>query len=170
MSDDTRHMGRNTRLFAAAFCPHCQFSFVPQQPIQPCPKCGSSFKSAGNHVAQTELHLPLESPESAGSSRPTASLATEVDELIGQQLGVYTCDALLGAGAMGRVYLARHRDLHRKCALKILPPSLVSQDPAYVARFMNEGQAAARISGRFMRSEKNDNTIFGRWSLSLGVP
>ena len=75
-----------------------------------------------------------------------ASEAMEVDELIGQQLGVYTCDALLGAGAMGRVYLARHRDLHRKCALKILPPSLVLRDPAYVERFMNEGQAAAALN------------------------
>ena len=80
------------------------------------------------------------------SGGPKASQANEVDELIGQNLGVYTCDALLGAGAMGRVYLARHRDLHRKCALKILPPSLASRDPAYVARFMNEGQAAAALN------------------------
>ena len=47
---------------------------------------------------------------------------------------------------MGRVYLARHRDLHRKCALKILPPSMASCEPAYVARFLNEGQAAAALN------------------------
>ena len=47
---------------------------------------------------------------------------------------------------MGRVYLARHRDLHRKCALKILPPALVKSDPAYVQRFMNEGRAAAALN------------------------
>lgn len=92
------------------------------------------------------MHEPVEPIDQNVDSRPKASLAHEVDELIGQQIGVYTCDALLGAGAMGRVYLARHRDLHRKCALKILPPSLVSSDPAYVARFMNEGQAAAALN------------------------
>ena len=47
---------------------------------------------------------------------------------------------------MGRVYLARHRDLRRKCALKILPPAMVMSDPAYVTRFMNEGQATAALN------------------------
>jgi serine/threonine-protein kinase len=84
--------------------------------------------------------------EAVHKAIPQAYRAHEVDSLIGQHLGVYTLDALLGAGAMGRVYLARHRDLHRKCALKILPPSLAASDPAYVARFMNEGQATAALN------------------------
>ena len=146
MNDHARPFGRNTRLFTAAFCPNCQFSFVPNHSVQPCPKCGRSFEVSTDYEGETHMHQPVESLEECEIPQPKASLANEVDELIGKQIGVYTCDALLGAGAMGRVYLARHRDLHRKCALKILPPSLVSRDPAYVARFMNEGQAAASLN------------------------
>jgi eukaryotic-like serine/threonine-protein kinase len=146
MSEPTRPMGRNTKLFAAAFCPNCQFSFIPHQTVQPCPNCGRSYEVSAGYDGDTHTHRPGDAANLSAESRPKASHANEVDELIGQQIGVYTCDALLGAGSMGRVYLARHRDLHRKCALKILPPSLVSSDPAYVARFMNEGQAAAALN------------------------
>ncbi len=92
------------------------------------------------------MHQPVDSVGKPVAVGPKASQAIEVDELIGQKLGVYDCDALLGAGAMGRVYLARHRDLQRKCALKILPPAMASSDPAYVDRFMNEGRAAAALN------------------------
>ena len=143
MTDDPRHPGPQTRLFAAVFCPHCEFSFVPSAPVQPCPSCGHTLDHSAGENCDTRMHRPSDSYK---STTPKASQALEVDELIGQSLGVYTCDALLGAGAMGRVYLARHRDLHRKCALKILPPSLAASDPAYVSRFMNEGRAAAALN------------------------
>ncbi len=146
MNDKTLHPGHNTRLFAAAFCPSCQFSFVPERSVQPCPSCGHSLNISSNETSETHHHHAEDLPLQSSKITPKASQANEVDELIGQSLGVYTCDALLGAGAMGRVYLARHRDLHRKCALKILPPSLVSSDPAYALRFINEGQAAAALN------------------------
>jgi serine/threonine-protein kinase len=46
---------------------------------------------------------------------------------------------------MGRVYLARHRDLHRRCALKVLSPRAVAGDIDFVQRFMLEGRAAAEL-------------------------
>jgi len=144
MSEKSKHPGPNTRLFTAAFCPSCQFLYEPEQVSQSCPSCG--YVASVDEVGETHVHRPVDASEGIKGIAPKASLAKEVDELIGQRLGVYTCDALLGAGAMGRVYLARHRDLHRKCALKILPPSLVSSDPAYIDRFMNEGQAAAALN------------------------
>ena len=145
MTEPARPPGLNTRLFTAAFCPSCQFRFEPHQHALPCPSCGCSL-----HISETGnatlLSVVPETGELVVSSGAKASLATEVDELIGQQLGVYDCEALLGAGAMGRVYLARHRDLHRKCALKILPPSMAASEPAYVARFLDEGRAAAALN------------------------
>ena len=146
MTDPTRHPGANTRLFTAAFCPSCQFSYVPDNPLQACPSCGQLLKSEVDSFGNTILHEGKDSHAAANGSGPKASQAIEVDQLIGEQLGVYDIEALLGAGAMGRVYLARHRDLRRKCALKILPPALAESDPAYVARFMNEGQAAAALN------------------------
>lgn len=46
----------------------------------------------------------------------------------GQVLAGYTILRLLGAGGMGRVYLAAHPRLPREDALKVLPPE-VTADP-----------------------------------------
>ena len=146
MIDPTQHPGPNTRLFTAAFCPSCQFSYVPENRLEECPSCGQLLKSEVDSFGNTILHEGMDSHDGAKGSGPKASQATEVDQLIGQPLGVYDIEALLGAGAMGRVYLARHRDLRLKCAIKILPPALAESDPAYVTRFMNEGQAAAALN------------------------
>jgi serine/threonine protein kinase len=126
--------GRQTRLLAAVFCEACGITYVPMaaSPVI-CPKCGSRHQAA----AHTETHV--------NGTVGSASSANEVDALIGHEFGVYKVEGLLGAGAMGRVYLARHLDLHRSCALKILPPRLADNDPAYVSRFMNEGRAAAGL-------------------------
>lgn len=71
--------------------------------------------------------------------------AIHTDILIGTQLNIYHIESLLGKGGMGRVYLARHRDLQRPCALKILSPQLAAEDEDYVQRFLNEGRAAAAL-------------------------
>lgn len=126
--------GRQTRLLAAVFCEACGVTYVPMAASDViCPKCGSRHHAA----AHTETHI--------NGAVGSASSANEVDALIGHEFGVYKVEGLLGAGAMGRVYLARHLDLHRSCALKILPPRLADNDPAYVSRFMNEGRAAAGL-------------------------
>ncbi|HUQ72586.1 MAG TPA: protein kinase [Planctomycetaceae bacterium] len=128
--------GRQTRLLAAVFCEQCGITYVPAAANTPiCPKCGSLHQACDH----TDTHVI------GGKPVVSASAADEVDDLIGQEFGVYKLEGLLGAGAMGRVYLARHLDLHRSCALKILPPRLAESDPAYVARFANEGRAAASL-------------------------
>ena len=68
-----------------------------------------------------------------------------LDELLGKQLDVYDIRTFLGRGAMGRVYLAQHRDLHRPVALKILAPQVALENSDYVLRFQNEGRAAASL-------------------------
>ncbi len=67
------------------------------------------------------------------------------DQLIGRKLHIYQCVSLVGSGAMGRVYLALHDDLQRHCALKILSPRRGVCDAEYIARFQQEGQAAAAL-------------------------
>ena len=146
MTETPPHPGANTRLFTVAFCPNCQFSLEPVSISPVCPGCGHSVPTSASVTSNTILFRGPAEEAPAATDEPKATQATEVDELIGQQLGVYDCQGLLGAGAMGRVYLARHRDLQRKCALKILPPSLAASDPGYVARFLNEGQAAAALN------------------------
>ena len=65
--------------------------------------------------------------------------------LIGQQLGPYTIQSLLGAGGMGEVYQARDTMLARDVAIKILPgTALVSA--ARRARFNREAMLLASLN------------------------
>lgn len=75
-----------------------------------------------------------------------AESANEVDDdLIGRELHVYRCISQIGRGGMGRVYLAEHTILERKCALKILSPRAAAIDVDYTSRFMHEAKAAAAL-------------------------
>jgi serine/threonine-protein kinase len=62
----------------------------------------------------------------------------------GQQIGGYTVLNLLGRGGMGEVYLAQHRRVARRAAIKVLIPEL-SQNAAVLERFFNEARAASLI-------------------------
>ena len=78
---------------------------------------------------------------------PKAKRETKInpDRLAGKSLGIYRCDALLGRGAMGAVYLAFHQPLERRCALKVLSPKYVRTDADYVNRFREEAIAVANL-------------------------
>ncbi|HEY4184450.1 MAG TPA: protein kinase [Polyangia bacterium] len=62
----------------------------------------------------------------------------------GQQIGGYTVLHLLGRGGMGEVYLAQHRRVARRAAIKVLIPEL-SQNAIVLERFFNEARAASLI-------------------------
>ena len=57
----------------------------------------------------------------------------------------YTILRVLGAGGMGKVYLASHPRLPRQDALKVLPAELTA-DPEFRARFAREAELAAGLS------------------------
>jgi serine/threonine-protein kinase len=59
--------------------------------------------------------------------------------------GRYQLEALLGEGAMGRVYRARQTALNKSFAIKILHPHL-THDAATHARFASEAQNAASLN------------------------
>lgn len=67
-----------------------------------------------------------------------------MSELIGQQIGQYRVDALLGEGNMGAVYQAYDTNLARKVVLKVMHRQLASHE-SFQQRFMQEAQAAARL-------------------------
>ncbi len=59
-------------------------------------------------------------------------------------LGKYRIVRLLGQGGMAEVYLARHRMLRNRVALKVLPKQRAANQDM-VSRFLREARAAARL-------------------------
>lgn len=122
------------------FCVGCNERYPCDTDIQICPTCGTgrTGTNAANETAVTNEDTPWPKREIAHVSSPD-------DSLIGRKLHVYQCVSLIGSGGMGKVYLAIHEDLGRRCALKILSPKRVVCDDDYVSRFQQEGRAAAAL-------------------------
>ena len=74
-----------------------------------------------------------------GSSDPPTAAT-----LAGTVLGRYRLERLLGEGGMGAVYAARHQDLGKPAAVKVLHERY-DQSAQTRVRFLREGQAASRI-------------------------
>src|SRR5690242_3645601 len=67
------------------------------------------------------------------------------DPRIGQTVGGYTLEALIGRGGMGAVYLADQHAIQRKVAVKVIADDLAG-DPRVDARFLREARLAAQIN------------------------
>lgn len=126
------------------YCPGCNARFLQATHDGKCPRCGAAISSLPLDALDDTL-LVRDISGSADELAPATEGGAETDEIVGRVLGVYECQSLLGAGGMGRVYLARHRDLQRMCALKILSPRTAAHDVDYVERFRNEARAAAAL-------------------------
>lgn len=85
---------------------------------------------------------------SAATTLPSASSETRVCERSpaeGHSLGsTYRLTRRLDAGGMGTVFEAEHLRLHRKVAVKLLPPELVSR-PELLDRFRLEAEIMSQL-------------------------
>ncbi|MGC1322414.1 MAG: protein kinase [Candidatus Udaeobacter sp.] len=78
-----------------------------------------------------------EAPELLTDDRASAS--------VGELIGHYRIESLIGIGGMGEVYLARDERLGRKVALKLLPERLTT-DETQLNRFKNEARSASALN------------------------
>ncbi|MEW6729831.1 MAG: protein kinase [Acidobacteriota bacterium] len=74
--------------------------------------------------------------------------------MIGEKVGKYEIEKLIGAGGMGEVYMARDTLLNRTVAIKFLPREVESRERV-VKRFLREAQATARLT------HPNIATVYG---------
>ena len=65
--------------------------------------------------------------------------------IIGESIGHYQIESLIGVGGMGEVYLARDERLGRKVALKFLPERLTANN-TQLSRFKSEARAASALN------------------------
>ena len=68
----------------------------------------------------------------------------------GDEIGGYKVIKQLGAGGMGQVYLVENIQMHKKYAMKVLPPKL-SRSCHFIDRF--------RVEGRIMSDLKHNNIV-----------
>jgi WD40 repeat protein len=80
-----------------------------------------------------------------GKLTPYQAAAVLQGKIKGLVIGAYDVVDKLGAGSMGIVLKAIHRQLRHVVALKLLPPSLARQ-PTAVVRFRREAKAAAKLN------------------------
>jgi eukaryotic-like serine/threonine-protein kinase len=84
--------------------------------------------------------------ESPALEVAASMLAKDQDySAVGSWIGPYQVLSLIGAGGMGKVYLAQDSRLGRKIALKVLPKEF-TQDPDRVRRFEQEARAASALN------------------------
>lgn len=86
-------------------------------------------------------HPVAQSPPGGGGVR-----MPDIEDIQKEFAPQYLIRELLGAGGMGAVYRANQVALDRRIAIKVLPPSLWSEDVGYAARFNNEARAMARLN------------------------
>jgi serine/threonine protein kinase len=106
-----------------------------------------------DQTLRREVELLLNAHLEAGSfiERPPLEIVAEAfneaesQDLVGLKVGHYEVLSLLGAGGMGKVYLAQDTRLARKVAIKILPSEYTSNKSS-VRRFVQEAQAASALN------------------------
>src|SRR2546428_14136449 len=98
--------------------------------MKECPSCRHCFTDEFNHC-----------PTDGNELRLSIRGETVLD-------GRYQLERRLGEGGMGIVFKARHIFLKTPCAIKVILPDLVGNDPMLVTRFRQEAMVAARISHR----------------------
>jgi hypothetical protein len=152
---------------------------VVEAHIQTCSACQQRLERL---IAPTEL--PARPPTVLGGGDPQARVepdpsflermrqlplpsatSPEADEHAPSHLGPYEILGKLGRGGMGTVYRARHRELDKVVALKVLPANRV--DEAVVARFRNEMKAAGRLSHPNIVTAHDAGRVGGTYYLAM---
>ena len=107
----------------------------------------------GDGDLRKQVERLVKSHEKSGSFLESSAFAVAPELLsddragapVGELIGHYRIESLIGIGGMGEVYLARDERLGRKAALKLLPERLTA-DETQLSRFKTEARAASALN------------------------
>ena len=108
-------------------CPECNAEIPADAPPGVCPYCALRAGLRWEDAGPGEPRTPL-TPEEVSRRLP---------DLEGFEL--------IGPGGMGTVYKARHRELDRAVAVKVLHTHLLRGDASFAERFVREARTLARL-------------------------
>ena len=111
------------------------------------PRTGSDSARDGSDAGAAGDSPTVVRGSSASSRRASAASRTAPPPPMprpGDVIDTFALEEAIGAGGMGAVFRARDGQLDRQVALKLLPPDQ-ADDPEVVARFYQEGRAAAQL-------------------------
>ncbi len=87
---------------------------------------------------------PIRDSTSGSEDRPRVTKVTIRARAFPTEIGAYAIREFIGAGGMGKVYLAEHKRMQRVVAIKMLPIERMA-DEAAVERFYDEVRTASRL-------------------------
>jgi eukaryotic-like serine/threonine-protein kinase len=107
----------------------------------------------GDRDLRKQVERLVKSHEKSGDFLESSAFAVAPELLtddrasasVGELIGHYRIESLIGVGGMGEVYLARDERLGRKVALKLLPKRLTA-DEAQLSRFKTEARSASALN------------------------
>ncbi len=121
-------------------------------PLQPRVRTPDDFEgatetSSGAEILKGRPHARTEQPSEPATPRPRAFTRAKTGKhrRVGMVDGRYELEEMISKGGMGRVFRARHRDLGRKVALKLVLDGF-SEDQELRALFFKEARLASSLS------------------------
>ncbi len=107
----------------------------------------------GDRDLRKQVERLVKSHEKSGDFLESSAFAVAPELLtddrasasVGELIGHYRIESLIGIGGMGEVYLARDERLGRKVALKLLPKRLTA-DETQLSRFKTEARSASALN------------------------
>jgi serine/threonine protein kinase/Tfp pilus assembly protein PilF len=107
----------------------------------------------GDRDLRQQVERLVKSHEKSGDFLESSAFAVAPELLtddrggasVGELIGHYRIESLIGIGGMGEVYLARDERLGRKVALKLLPEHLTA-DQTQLSRFKTEARSASALN------------------------
>ncbi|MDB4996129.1 MAG: serine/threonine protein kinase, partial [Myxococcaceae bacterium] len=95
------------------------------------------------HIDERVQDSQADGPMSDAVTDPRGQMG---DPLVGRAIGggKFEIESIVGSGGAGRVYRARHRDLAKTVAVKVLHP-FFQRDPHFASRFQGEALAASTL-------------------------